>query len=602
MLEDGCVLKCRRCRSLLVNGRSVVGSHGNGDNCPMEGLSTLWYISDNDIPDWIQEQIVQVHWTKGRLLCPKCAGRLGSFDFVSLVKCPCGDQVFPPIHIQRCRVDVDKVSPKHIPKTRQGERLALKMCETKEQACGILTSEHFADGQLVERHCEKGQRGKNRTTGVTTVRTGDAPAGTDVSAGTGVAPGGTSVTPARKVVTPGGTGDAPARTNAAPGDTGASYVADDGPCEMDSSVSDMADSTSSTIDEEDSEEDQTVWSSASWQRPLVVADGNDSCIHDTNLFHVLEGLDGGSTGHATTTADRRRSKRQTKRDRNKLKNIRKKQRRQEKWVKKQNQEDERFEEAERDGLTCPICLDLYYEPYVCQPCGHVFCVCTVKLTMSYLLTIDPTQEDEKFEEAERDGLTCPICLDLCYEPYVWQPCGHVFCTQEDEKFEEAERDGLTCPICLDLYYEPYVCQPCGHVFCDPCLRQIAKDNPGCTACPLCRTVVITVNYSYQLSKTMQEFFPRHHESRRRAERQTSYKSWPLPGVTGARALWWTTVTSLTPRRGRRNYPHYRSNDDDLNYDGSMFDELLVYFFSVNWVIGLFVVCGLCYLAIRTFIF
>ncbi|CAH1251552.1 RNF180 [Branchiostoma lanceolatum] len=504
MLEDGCVLKCRRCRLLLVNGRSVVGSHGNGDNCPMEDLSTLWYISDSDIPDWIQEQIVQVHWTKGRLLCPKCAGRLGSFDFVSLVKCPCGDQVFPPIHIQRCRVDVDKVSPKHIPKTHQGERLALKMCETKEQACGILTSEHLADGQLVERHCEKGQRGKNRTTGVTTVRTGDAPAGTDVSAGTGVAPGGTGVAPARKVVTSAGTGDAPARTHAAPTDTG------DGPAEMDSSVSDMAESTSSTIDEEDSEEDQTVWSSASWQRPLVVADGNDSYIHDTNLFHVLEGLDGGSTGHATTTADRRRSKRQTKRDRNKLKNIRKKQRRQEKWVKKQ--------------------------------------------------------------------------------------------TQEDESFEEAERDGLTCPICLDLYYEPYVCQPCGHVFCDPCLRQIAKDNPGCTACPLCRTVVITVNYSYQLSKTMQEFFPRHHESRRRAERQTSYKSWPLPGVTGARALWWTTVTSLTPRRGRRNYPHYRSNDDDLNYDGSMFDELLVYFFSVNWVIGLFVVCGLCYLAIRTFIF
>ncbi|XP_035670958.1 E3 ubiquitin-protein ligase RNF180-like [Branchiostoma floridae] len=521
MLEDGCVLKCRRCRSSLVNGRCVVGSHGGGDSCPMEGLSTLWYISDNNIPDWIQDQIIQVHWTKGRLLCPKCGGRLGSFDFVSLVKCPCGDQVFPPIHIQRCRVDVDKVSPKHIPKTQQGEKLPLKMCETKEQACGIVSPEHLAGGQLADKHYEKPK--KNRKTDVATVGTGDAPVGTGVSVRTGVLPARTvvtpaktrlSVAPARKVVTPGGTsvvpagtGDAPARSNTAPADTGASYVADDGVAETDSSVSDMAESTSSTIDEEESEGDQTTRTAASWQRPLVVTDGDDSCIHDTNLFQVLEGLDGGNTGH---TADRRRIKRQTKRERNKLKNIRKKQRRHEKWVKKQ--------------------------------------------------------------------------------------------TQEVEQFEEAEREGLICPVCLDLYYEPYMCQPCGHVFCDPCLRQVAKDDPGCTACPLCRTVVITVNYSYQLSKTMQEFFPRHHESRRRAERQTQYKSWPLPGVTGARALWWTTVTSLTSRRGGRNYPHYRSNDDDLNYDGSMFDELLVYFYSINWIIGLFVVCGLCYFTIRSFIF
>ncbi|XP_078666135.1 uncharacterized protein LOC144908432 [Branchiostoma floridae x Branchiostoma belcheri] len=516
MLEDGCVLKCRRCRLSLVTGHSIVGSHGNGITCPMEGLSTLWYISDNHIPDWIQEQITQVQWTKGRLLCPKCAGRLGSFDFVSPVKCPCGDQVFPPIHIQGCRVDVDKLSPKHVPKTQQGEKLPLKMCETKEQACGLLlTSEHFTGGHL-ETDSEKGKRGKNGRKGAVADGTGDAPARTDdtpartgvTAARTGVTAARTGVTAARTGVTAARTGDAPART----GDTPTEKVdAHSEAAEMDSSSSDAhagSSSGSTSTSDEEEESDQTyTWTSVSSQRPLVVADDDDSCIQDTNLFQVLEGLDGGNTG---STADRRRTRRQTKRDRNKLKNIRKKQRRHEKWVKKQ--------------------------------------------------------------------------------------------TQEEENFEEAEREGLICPICLDLYYEPYMCQPCGHVFCDPCLRQIAKDNPGCTACPLCRTVVITVNFSYQLSKTMQEFFPRHHESRRRAERQSRHRSWPLPGVTGARALWWTTVTSLTSRRAGRNYPHYRSNDDDLNYDGSMFDELLVYFYSVNWVIGLFVVCGLCYFSIHSFIF
>ncbi|KAI8503088.1 hypothetical protein Bbelb_189090 [Branchiostoma belcheri] len=417
MLEDGCVLKCRRCRLSLVTGHSIVSSHGNGESCPMEGLSTLWYISDNHIPDWVQEQITQVQWTKGRLLCPKCAGRLGSFDFVSLVKCPCGDQVFPPIHIQRCRVDVDKLSPKHVPKTQQGEKLP----------------------------------------------TDDTPARTGVTA-------------ARTGVTAARTGDAPTEKADAHGKA----------AEMDSSISDAhvgsSSGSTSTSDEEESSDQTYTWTSVSSQRPLVVADDDDSVGRVGRRKHRK---------YCRQTEDQAANKE----GQNKLKNIRKKQRRHEKWVKKQ--------------------------------------------------------------------------------------------TQEEENLEEAEREGLICPICLDLYYEPYVCQPCGHVFCDPCLRQIAKDNPGCTACPLCRTVVITVNFSY-LPATCRAAVPP--------------PQLASPGVTGARALWWTTVTSLTSHRAGRNYPHYRSNDDDLNYDGSMFDELLVYFYSVNWVIGLFVVCGLCYFSIRSFIF
>ncbi|KAA8584653.1 hypothetical protein FQN60_008438 [Etheostoma spectabile] len=31
------------------------------------------------------------------------------------------------------------------------------------------------------------------------------------------------------------------------------------------------------------------------------------------------------------------------------------------------------EEEDREGLTCAVCLELYFSPYSCQPCGHVFC-------------------------------------------------------------------------------------------------------------------------------------------------------------------------------------------------------------------------------------
>ena len=31
------------------------------------------------------------------------------------------------------------------------------------------------------------------------------------------------------------------------------------------------------------------------------------------------------------------------------------------------------EEEDREGLTCAVCLDVYFSPHSCQPCSHVFC-------------------------------------------------------------------------------------------------------------------------------------------------------------------------------------------------------------------------------------
>ncbi|KAJ9580748.1 hypothetical protein L9F63_024074, partial [Diploptera punctata] len=45
-------------------------------------------------------------WQKGRLNCPKCRGRVGSFDFVSGLKCDCGKHVLPPVHVVRSKVDI----------------------------------------------------------------------------------------------------------------------------------------------------------------------------------------------------------------------------------------------------------------------------------------------------------------------------------------------------------------------------------------------------------------------------------------------------------------------------------------------------------------
>ncbi len=31
------------------------------------------------------------------------------------------------------------------------------------------------------------------------------------------------------------------------------------------------------------------------------------------------------------------------------------------------------DDEEREGCTCAVCLDVYYSPYKCHPCSHVFC-------------------------------------------------------------------------------------------------------------------------------------------------------------------------------------------------------------------------------------
>uniref|UniRef100_A0A4W5QMK7 RING-type domain-containing protein n=1 Tax=Hucho hucho TaxID=62062 RepID=A0A4W5QMK7_9TELE len=31
------------------------------------------------------------------------------------------------------------------------------------------------------------------------------------------------------------------------------------------------------------------------------------------------------------------------------------------------------EEVDREGYTCAVCLDVYFSPYSCHPCGHIFC-------------------------------------------------------------------------------------------------------------------------------------------------------------------------------------------------------------------------------------
>jgi len=90
---------------LVVLDSHGVGIHGdNKDSEAKAACSTeVWYVPEEKMPDWMK---TNVEWVKGKLLCPKCQARVGSYNFVSGMKCSCRSHVLPPIHIVKSKVDV----------------------------------------------------------------------------------------------------------------------------------------------------------------------------------------------------------------------------------------------------------------------------------------------------------------------------------------------------------------------------------------------------------------------------------------------------------------------------------------------------------------
>lgn len=50
--------------------------------------------------------LFQGNWLKGKLICPNCNLRVGSFDFVSGMKCLCKKYLLPQIHLVKSKVDI----------------------------------------------------------------------------------------------------------------------------------------------------------------------------------------------------------------------------------------------------------------------------------------------------------------------------------------------------------------------------------------------------------------------------------------------------------------------------------------------------------------
>jgi len=114
--RPGVTLKCKKCRSILVdhNKNCILNSHCEPISTPQprsnqpcrDKLLETYYLEELELPDWIYSPVTRGNWQKGKLNCPSCDSRVGSFDFISGTKCCCDQFLVPPIRIVRSKVDL----------------------------------------------------------------------------------------------------------------------------------------------------------------------------------------------------------------------------------------------------------------------------------------------------------------------------------------------------------------------------------------------------------------------------------------------------------------------------------------------------------------
>ncbi|NXE97793.1 RN180 ligase, partial [Menura novaehollandiae] len=171
---------------------------------------------------------------------------------------------------------------------------------------------------------------------------------------------------------------------------------------------------------------------------------------------------------------------------------------------------------------------------------------------------------------------------------------------DDEHELRGDKESYLCAVCLDVYFNPYMCYPCHHIFCEPCLRMLAKDNPASTPCPLCRTTIARVFFQTELNNSTRSFFPTEYLKLKENFQKSNSAKWPLPSCKKAFRVFEAGFQRRSNTVTRRHFPHAAHRMDYMDFEDDSrgwrfdMDMVIIYIYSVNWIIGFIVFCFLCY--------
>ncbi|XP_021390047.1 E3 ubiquitin-protein ligase RNF180 isoform X2 [Lonchura striata] len=170
----------------------------------------------------------------------------------------------------------------------------------------------------------------------------------------------------------------------------------------------------------------------------------------------------------------------------------------------------------------------------------------------------------------------------------------------DERELRGDKESYLCAVCLDVYFNPYMCYPCHHIFCEPCLRVLAKDNPASTPCPLCRTTIARVFFQTDLNNCTRSFFPMEYLNLKENFQKSNSAKWPLPNCKKAFKVSEAGFRRHSTTVTRRHFPHAAHRMDYMDFEDDScgwrfdMDMVIIYIYSLNWIIGFIVFCFLCY--------
>ncbi|KAG7240862.1 hypothetical protein INR49_023436 [Caranx melampygus] len=452
-------------------------------------------------------QNCQAQWTVGKLNCQNCGARLGGFNFIDRSKCPCGQDA--TVHLNKSRVDRDH---KHNVLIVQPKRTRPEKGPAGVSADSSQNSE--------DRH-ESNRTVLNRAA----VMSHTSPAGLmDKSAlnlrstGTDESTRSSASHPTSRQLDTDGEASVEAVAFRSFAPVGRRLPLDQQLLQTVESVESSAETTAVHEEVSDSTlflRGRTVSDSVAEQEEEMVVKLNRFSFTNTSGF-----------------CDPPASNSLSKREKNRLKSLRRKQRRKERWLHSQLKQEQvesvtllDSEEEDREGLTCAVCLDVYFSPYSCKPCGHVFCEPCLRTLAKNRPTNTP----------------CPLCRTLISHTNIHK--------------------GLR-PLSV---ISDAVSNVCWFQFL---------------------TVPYGSHLSSDLNQTAKTFFPKIYHARKQQFLNAPCAKWPLPSChKHFRSFWGYQRQAATARR-RWHFPHGGDAVDITDIRGWLFyiGLVIVYIHSVNWIL------------------
>ncbi|NXE13629.1 RN180 ligase, partial [Lophotis ruficrista] len=554
------VLRCWRCRKYIANSVCLAKCHGreppktSQPSAAAQESCNVWHVNLEAMPQWVKCVIEKAQWTIGKLHCPFCEACLGGFNFVCNTKCSCGQLV--NIHFCKSRTDYQpafsvklaKSSGKHLPLFKIHSGFGKDTChevvtatlEIKNQGLSYMARKNNGTGRLTEALCLEVRAPRfEMKSKKPPLKTLHQKRNLSASYPTNNA---CSVKPLHRrshsldlnvkeglVLSPAlyessSTGTIYRGQNENPLVYTRSGLQLESNRKDDSSVQDLYSSSADKLQKKfpvtslttllhRETESECDFEGTGQSSGSAVADGSPFVMNLSSPTSAVEEEQHTTPVGLVQPTSISLNQKLDKRERNKLKSLRRKQRRREQWLQKQTANDN-------------------------------------------LHTDD----------------------------------GHEL---------RGDKESYLCAVCLDVYFNPYMCYPCHHIFCEPCLRMLAKDNPASTPCPLCRTTIARVFFQTELNNSTKFLFPTEYLKLKENFQKSNSAKWPLPSCKKA-----VRVFEDFQRRSdtvtRRHFPHAAHRMDYMDFEDDSrgwrfdMDMVIIYIYSVNWVIGFIVFCFLCY--------